>query len=160
MWSHRVGHTGSTGYGEQRSFTTEQSVTAPTVTTNAVSNVTQTTATCGGNVTNSGGSNVTVTAKGVCWSTSQNPTIGDSHTTDGSGLGQFTSNIMGLTPGTIYYVRAYATNSTGSTGYGEQRSFTTEQSVTAPTVTTIYIKERIQGVSRANRIILSKACGV
>ena len=122
-----------TAYGVQRTFTTEQNITAPTVTTNTVTNVTQTTATCGGNVTNSGGANVT--ARGVCWSTSQNPTVSNSHTTDGTGAGSFTSNITGLSPNTTYYVRAYATNSAG-TAYGVQRSFTTGQSATLPTVTT------------------------
>ena len=109
-----------TSYGEQRSFTTL--AVAPTLTTNTVSNITSTSATCGGNVTSDGGA--TVTVRGVCWSTSQNPTVSNSHTSNGSGTGSFTSNITGLTPGTTYYVRAYATNSAG-TGYGPQRSFTT-----------------------------------
>ncbi len=94
----------------------------PTVSTSAVGNVTSSSATCGGNVTSDGGANVT--ARGVCWSTSQNPTISDSHTTDGSGEGSFTSNISGLTAGITYYVRAYATNSVG-TAYGETKSFNT-----------------------------------
>ncbi|MCQ2318932.1 MAG: hypothetical protein MJZ90_08460 [Bacteroidales bacterium] len=111
-----------TSYGEQRSFTTSQNITSPTVTTNNVTDITQTTATCGGEVTSDGGA--AVTARGVCWSTSQNPTVSDSHTTDGSGTGSFTSNITGLTENTTYYVRAYATNSEG-TSYGEQKSFTT-----------------------------------
>ncbi len=119
-----------TAYGVQRTFTTEQNITAPTVTTNTVTNVTQTTATCGGNVTNSGGANVT--ARGVCWSTSQNPTVSNSHTTDGTGTGSFTSNITGLSPNTTYYVRAYATNSAG-TAYGVQRSFTTLAPPQVPT---------------------------
>ena len=122
-----------TAYGNEVSFTTTQNVTVPTVTTNTVTNITQTTATCGGNVTNSGGA--TVTARGVCWSTSQNPTVNNSHTTDGSGTGSFTSSITGLAPNTTYYVRAYATNSQG-TAYGVQRSFTTSQNVNTPTVTT------------------------
>lgn len=79
-------------------------------------------ANCGGNVTFDGGS--AVTARGICWSTAQNPTLNDSHTDDGNGLGVFTSHITGLTPDTTYYVRAYATNSVG-TAYGDQRSFTT-----------------------------------
>ena len=111
-----------TAYGGQRSFTT--SANPPTVTTNTVSNITATSATCGGNVTATGGA--TVTARGVCWSTSQNPTVSNSHTTDGSGTGSFTSSIAGLTAGTTYYVRAYATNSAG-TAYGSQMSFTTPQ---------------------------------
>ncbi len=97
----------------------------PTVSTNTVTNITTTTASCGGNVTSDGGA--TVTARGVCWSTSQNPTVNDSHTsetTSGSGNGSFSSSITGLTSNTTYYVRAYATNSAG-TAYGEQQSFTT-----------------------------------
>ncbi len=83
--------------GTSQTFTlqfAETQVQLPTVTTNAVSNITQFSATCGGNVTATGG--VTVTARGVCWSTSQNPTVSDSHTTNGSGTGSFTSNITGL----------------------------------------------------------------
>ena len=95
----------------------------PTVTTNNVTNIGTATATCGGNVTANGG--LEVTACGVCWSTSHNPTITDAHTTDGGGMGFFTSTITGLDFGTTYYVRAYATNSVG-TSYGEEMSFTTK----------------------------------
>ena len=98
-----------TSYGAQRSFTT---VSLPIVTTKTVTNVTDMTATCGGNVTGMGVD--AVTARGVCWSTSSNPTIEDAHTTDGSGLGSYTSSIAGLMPGTTYYLRAYATNSEGT----------------------------------------------
>jgi len=94
----------------------------PTVETNSITNITQTTATSGGNVTSDGGS--TVTARGVCWSTSQNPAVNDNKTSNGSGTGSFTSNITGLTANTPYYARAYATNGSG-TAYGEQKSFTT-----------------------------------
>ncbi len=72
--------------------------------------------------------------RGVCWSTSQNPTVSNSHTTNGSGTGSFTSNITGLTENTTYYVRAYATDSKG-TSYGEQKSFTTLQTFTVNGVT-------------------------
>ena len=116
-----------TSYGAQRSFTT---VSLPIVTTKAVTNITDISATCGGNVTGMGVD--AVTARGVCWSTSSNPTIEDAHTTDGSGLGSYTSSIAGLMPGTTYYLRAYATNSEG-TAYGEQKSFTT---LALPTITT------------------------
>ncbi len=95
----------------------------PTVSTSSVSNITQTSATCGGNVTSDGGA--TVTARGVCWSTSQNPTVNSNKTNDGSGTGSYTSNITGLNHNTTYYVRAYATNGEG-TSYGEVKSFTTE----------------------------------
>ncbi len=96
--------------------------TVATVTTEAISNIDKNTATGGGNVTADG--NATVTARGICWSTSHNPTISDSYTTDGTGMGSFTSNMTGLTANTTYYVRAYATNSAG-TAYGEEVSFTT-----------------------------------
>ena len=106
----------------------ETTETIPTVITNSVSNITATNATCGGNVTSDGGA--TVTARGVCWSTSQNPTINSSYLTiDGSGTGFFTSSITGLTAGTTYYVRAYAMNSVG-TAYGDQVIFTATSSPT------------------------------
>ncbi len=117
------------GYGNQVVFTT---LTVPTVITTAVSDISYTTATSGGNVTNDGGA--PVTTRGVCWSTSQNPTISDSHTTNGLGNGSFISNITGLTQNTTYYIRAYATNSVG-TAYGNQVSFNTLQ-ITLPSVTT------------------------
>lgn len=94
----------------------------PIITTITVTNITTNSATGGGNVTSEGGS--LVTERGVCWSTSQNPTIADNKTSDGTGTGSFTSSITGLSPNTIYYVRAYATNSSG-TNYGDQLSFTT-----------------------------------
>jgi len=93
----------------------------PILTTSDVSDITQTTATCGGNITNDGGA--TVTARGVCWSTGQVPTISDNISTDSTGVGNFTSSITGLSPNTTYYVRAYATSSIG-TGYGNAMSFT------------------------------------
>ena len=91
--------------------------------TSSVSNVSTTTALCGGNITSEGGSSVT--ARGVCWSSTPNPTINDGHTTDGIASGTFSSNITGLTPGTTYYVRAYATNNDG-TAYGEELVFSTQ----------------------------------
>jgi len=95
----------------------------PYVTTEEVSSVTATTALSGGNVISDFGTGVI--ARGVCWSTSPNPTISDRHTTNGTGLGVFTSLITGLTQNTTYYVRAYATNSLGRTGYGNVVIFTT-----------------------------------
>ncbi len=109
-----------TTYGEQMSFTF---ATLPTVTTASVSNFDKSTAACGGNVTADGYS--TVTARGVCWSTSHNPTINNSKTTNGTGTGSFTSTLTGLTLGTTYYVRAYATNDVG-TAYGAEVSFTAQ----------------------------------
>ena len=101
---------------------TESNVKVPEVNTSEVSAITNTSAQCGGTITSDGGA--TVTARGVCWSTGQNPTVADDTTNDGTGAGSFTSNITGLTEGTTYYVRAYATNSAG-TGYGSAMSFTT-----------------------------------
>ena len=125
-----------TNYGEQKSFTTLQNIELPTVATADVTDITQTTATSGGNVTDDGGA--TVTARGVCWSTSPDPTINDNKTTDGNGTGAFTSNLTNLTANTTYYVRAYATNSEG-TNYGEQKTFTTLQYIQLPTVTTTIV---------------------
>lgn len=94
----------------------------PLLSTVPIANITFTSATSGGNISSDG--NATVTAKGVCWSTSSNPAISDSKTSDGNGTGQFASNITGLTSGTLYFVRAYATNSAG-TAYGDEMSFST-----------------------------------
>ena len=130
-------------YGTQKAFTTTttgggSSEELPTVTTSSVTSITTNSAICGGNVSSDGGS--TVTARGVCWSTSQNPTTNDNTTYNGSDTGSFTSNISGLTAGTTYYVRAYAVNSKG-TAYGTQKTFTTTttgggSSEELPTVTT------------------------
>ena len=95
----------------------------PELTTDTISTITHSTANCGGNIISNGGE--TVTARGVCWSVSQTPTVSDNKTNDGDGVGKFTSEMSGLTPETKYYVRAYATNSVG-TGYGNELSFTSE----------------------------------
>lgn len=115
------------GYNSMQSavktFVTESTpVTLPTVITADVTEITAESAVCGGNVTNDGGS--TVTARGVCWSTSLNPTINDSFTTDGEGIGSFISNITELSGNTTYHVRAYATNEAG-TAYGLDKECTT-----------------------------------
>lgn len=120
-----------TAYGEDKSFTTTSG--AITVTTNSVTDVGPSSATCGGNATLTSDNNLPITAKGVCWSTGHNPSISNSHTTDGTGPGIFTSTISGLTVNTLYYVRAYATNQLG-TYYGLEKSFTT--AVGLPAVTT------------------------
>jgi uncharacterized protein (TIGR02145 family) len=96
--------------------------TVPTVETSAVMNIGLDTAECGGTITYDGGG--TISARGVCWSTEPGPIIDDSFTSDGTGTGDFASNMSGLTDSTIYYVRAYATNSVG-TGYGTEQVFVT-----------------------------------
>ncbi len=126
--AYATGSTG-TGYGSDVAFTTD---TVPTVTTAAVGDIGLYTASSGGDVTDDGGFAVTV--KGVCWSTSPDPTTANNRTLDGSGTGSFTSALTGLTPGTTYHVRAYATNSAG-TGYGGDEEFTTN-GVGLPMVTT------------------------
>ena len=93
-----------------------------TLTTTAISNLTDVSATTGGNVTNDGGA--PITQRGVCYGTSTSPTTADNTTNEGSGTGSFTSNLAGLTANTTYYVRAYATNSIG-TSYGNQIQFIT-----------------------------------
>lgn len=99
--------------------------TTPTVTTGSVSNITSSTATVAGNVTADGGA--TVTERGICYSTSQNPTTANSKVASGSGTGSFSANLSGLAANTTYYARAYAINAQG-TSYGSQVSFTTTTS--------------------------------
>lgn len=94
----------------------------PAVTTANITVITATSAVSGGNVTNNGGADVTT--RGICWNTSKNPSISSSKTTDGTGNGDFTSNLTGLTPNTTYYIRAYAANTEGA-GYGNEISFST-----------------------------------
>ena len=94
----------------------------PTVTTNEAANITHISAICGGNVTEAGG--LMVMARGVCWSTMPNPTMSDSHTEDGTGIGDFYSYLSDLAVETHYYVRAYAINHLG-TSYGNEVDFTT-----------------------------------
>ncbi len=117
--TNRVG----TGYGDQESFTTPECSFLPEVSTFPISSVTDNSAKSGGNVTTDGGMNVT--AKGVCWSTADNPSVSDSHTVDGSGTGIYTSTVTGLNANTVYYIRAYATNDSG-TSYGNQYVFRTK----------------------------------
>jgi len=109
----------------------------PALSTTAASNISYTTATAGGNVTYS---ETTVSARGVCWSTSsiasnQNISLLSTKTSDLTGTGSFTSAITGLTPNTTYYLRAYATNSTG-TSYGTQESLITPAAIPASFATT------------------------
>lgn len=110
--------------------------TLPIISTAEISNITSSNATSGGTITDDG--NSPITSRGVCWSINGNPTISDNKTSDGKGAGIFTSSIIDLSPGRLYYVRAYATNAVG-TAYGNQLSFTT--TTILPTITTNDIKE-------------------
>lgn len=118
-------------YGDELSFTTANNSVLATVTTTTASGITTGSANLGGNVTSDGGS--TVTARGVCYSTSPNPTTGSP---GGTGTGVFSVTASYLTPGTTYYYRAYATNING-TAYGNEYSFTTLIPLSAPVLTTL-----------------------
>jgi len=135
-----------TAYGSVLTFTS--SAVVPTITTTAASTITRTTAASGGNITSNGGA--AVTASGVCWSTSHNPSIAGSRTTDGSASGSFKSSISGLSSGTLYYIRAYATNSAG-TSYGTELSFTTSPAILSTlTTTAVTSVTAVTGVSGGN----------
>ena len=94
----------------------------PILKTSDVSSITTSSVICGGNISSDGGSSIL--ARGVCWNTSQYPTITNNITSDGTGKGSFSSLIESLDPETKYYVRAYATNNKG-TKYGNEQNFTT-----------------------------------
>ena len=115
------------------------SASIPTITTTSITAITATTATGGGTISSDGGS--AVTARGVCWSTSINPVASGSHTSNGTGTRSFTSSITGLSDGTTYYVRAYATNSIG-TAYGANQSFTASAT---PVSTGVRLLKRLNG---------------
>ncbi|MBO4645637.1 MAG: prolyl oligopeptidase family serine peptidase [Bacteroidales bacterium] len=104
----------------------------PEVVTTTIDNISDTSAICGGEVIAEGSAEVT--ARGVCWSSSQHPTIADIHTSDSIGTGFFISTLTNLTPSTTYYVRAYATNEVG-TAYGDEVCFATRETDTIPTDT-------------------------
>ena len=115
-----------TAYGEPVSFTTDAPA-IPTLTTSPLKSVTLTTAAGGGDITNDGG--IQVTDRGVCWNITGNPTITDAHTSDGGGDGLFSSTLTELTLNTTYFVRAYATNSLG-TSYGDELEYKQVEPVT------------------------------
>lgn len=110
-----------TSYGEEKWFETK-SYEKPTVITSAVTALSRTSAVCGGNVTSEGG--LPVTERGICWSTSTQPTINDNHIYSGTGGGTFSEEMSELTLGTTYYVRAFAKNEQGMS-YGDAIQFTT-----------------------------------
>ena len=107
-----------TSYGNDISFTPGAAI----VTTTAASSVTSNSAISGGNVVSDGG--LPVTVRGVCWALIPNPTISGNHTSDGTGTGSYASTITGLLSVSLYHVRAYATNASG-TVYGDDVTFTT-----------------------------------
>jgi uncharacterized protein (TIGR02145 family) len=129
-----------TSYGADVTFTTLATAAVPTLSTTTVTAITPNSATSGGNITSDGGASVT--ARGVCWSTSANPSLPTTaKTSDSNGTGTYVSNITGLTGGTLYHVRAYATNSAG-TGYGPDITFTTSP-ITYATINTTAITANV-----------------
>ena len=142
-----------TAYGNVISFTTV-SATIPTgITTTSLSLITQTTASSGGSITTDGGA--TVTSRGVCWSnTTSFPTITNTKTIDGSGIGTFSSALTGLLPSTTYYVRAYATNSVG-TAYGATRTFVTSSATIPSGISTTSISAIAQTTATSGGTITS-----
>jgi hypothetical protein len=121
-----------TYYGEEKNFNTTTGL--PVITTKDITSVHPLSATCGGVVTSDNG--FAVTARGICWSLVQNPTIDDDHTSNGSGTGEFYSMMDNLQNATTYHVRAYATNSKG-TAYGEDKSFTTTSGIITVSTTNV-----------------------
>ena len=117
-------------YGNEQTFTTV-TITPPVVTTAVVSDITNNSAICGGTIQDMGSQ---ITGRGVCWSTSPNPTVENSCTNDGVGAGTFTSSMKNLDHSTLYYVRAYAITVDG-TFYGDEKSFTTQEAKLAMAVT-------------------------
>jgi hypothetical protein len=136
---------GLTVYGEEVTFTTLP--VKPTVTTVAITEITGKSASTGGNVTVTGGA--TVTARGVCFGLSPNPTVAGTKTTNGDGPGEFVSLLTGLKGNTKYYLRSYATNSAG-TGYGPEVSFTTLVDLPAISTSTVTEITKTTAVSGGN----------
>jgi hypothetical protein len=134
-----------TGYGPEVSFTTL--VDLPVVTTTSVTGITKIAAVSGGAVTYDGGG--TVTAKGLAWGTSANPTTSGTKIDGGTGLGAFVSNLTGLTKYTTYHVRAYATNSAG-TAYGADIQFTTLADIQTWNIPGDYVADSYPGTTMAN----------
>ena len=124
-WRPYATNEAGTSYGSVDTFTTD--ATTPTVVSGSSSNISSTTATCSGNVTASGGA--TVTTRGICYNTTGTPTTADDIVASGTGTGNFSANLTGLTADDTYYWRAYATNSEG-TSYGTEYQFTTKEIVT------------------------------
>jgi len=125
------------------SCTPEDNYSKPVLGSTEIGIITEATANCTSMITSDGGYNIT--ERGVCWSTTQNPTIEDNKTSDAYGTGEYTSTITNLSPSTTYYVRAYATNKVG-TAYGIQATFTTNSCILTTYVTSsIMAKSAILG---------------
>jgi uncharacterized protein (TIGR02145 family) len=111
------------GHNESLSLTTTLTPILPSsVLTNSPTLISTKCASLNGSITSNGGSQVS--EKGFCWSVNSNPTISDNKIINQGNLSSFSDTIFGLNPNTIYYVRAYAINSKG-TSYGNQQRFST-----------------------------------
>jgi hypothetical protein len=128
-----------TAYGNPVDFTTNN-IPLPKVFTAPANGITTISASSGGTISDEGGTHIIT--RGVCWSTSQNPTIADSKTDDGVGTGSYTSSIDGLAAVTTYYIRAYATNSQG-TSYGNQVQFITARGLPSLLLTDPWLDETV-----------------
>jgi len=124
-----------TAYGNEIDFTTHASLAS--ITTNEVTEITENSAISGGVIAEDGGAEIT--ARGVCWSTSTNPTVDDNKTEDGEGVGEFESSLLNLDFNTEYFVRAYSENMAGIT-YGNEVSFSTEVLTNKTFVGDVYLK--------------------
>ena len=137
-----------TSYGIEKSFTTV-ALALPTLTTNQILNITNTSAVSGGNITSDGGSSIT--ERGICWSTSPNPSIFDFYASSGTGLGNFSIPLTSLVENTLYYLRSYAINNIG-TSYGNELSFRT---YTLPSVSTTLASNITQTTATCGGDIMS-----
>ena len=136
------------GYGNQVAVTTLSGL--PVVTTTDVSDITAASAVSGGCVNSNGG--FPIISRGVCWSTTVNPTIANIHSSDGADTGCFVSELLNLRPGTTYYVRAYAQNEAGIS-YGPNHQFTTFSGL--PTVTTGSVSNISQTTAEAGGSVVA-----
>lgn len=140
-------------FGCQKEVSNETTLTLASITTTPASAIDNNSALSGGNITNDGGDSII--QRGICWDTIHNPTKNNNHTTNGTGIGTFTSSITSLLPATTYYVRAYAVNSAG-TAYGNEEHFTTTSVVVViPTLITTSITELLSTSAKSGGNIIS-----
>lgn len=145
-----------TSYGANLSFTTTNVISVPSIITSSVTDITYNSAVSGGEITDDGGA--TVLERGVCWSTSPNPTTANSKTADGTGSGSFVSSLFNLNPETKYYLRAYARNS-GGTAYGNEIEFTTSSEPIPNNLNAIQFVDNTVGYAVGDGIVIKTSNG-
>ena len=126
-------------------------VYTPILTTIAASNIISDTLTIGGIINDDGGTPTVL--KGICWSTSPNPTINNFGQSSSINSDTFSLNIKNLNGNTTYYFRAFLKNSQ-YTGYGNEITVTT-QNGTTPLVTTLPVTNVLTQTGYLNGIINS-----